>query len=192
MYDAHFAPIQRDRIVRDTANIICAYLRNNPVDPIDLPSLITSVSDVLSAVEASSQPPTPAVPLSQSVHSDYIICLEDGHRTAMLRPYLKRQYDLTPEAYRLRWGLPATYPMTAPGYSQRRRRIAKQIGLGIRWPMGSLRIRSGYFARDAGEGLGEPETSGTVVAGLQLKFGENDSAQVAPTRCIRHVTNEIC
>ena len=74
--------------------------------------------------------PKPAVSPKKSVFDDYIICLEDGKKLKMLKRYLRSQYDMSPEDYRRKWGLPADYPMVAPNYSKRRSQFAKQIGLG--------------------------------------------------------------
>lgn len=76
--------------------------------------------------------PQPAVPPKKSVTPDYIICLEDGKKLKMLKRHLKTAYGLTPEEYRERWGLPADYPMVAPSYTAQRRKLAKDIGLGLR------------------------------------------------------------
>jgi len=76
--------------------------------------------------------PQPAVPPKKSVHPDYIICLEDGKKLKMLKRHLKTAYNMTPEAYRERWGLTADYPMVAPNYARQRSRLAKEIGLGTR------------------------------------------------------------
>jgi predicted transcriptional regulator len=100
-----------------------------------LPQLIAQVHASLS--ETGGEPsgparPSPAVPVKKSVTADYIVCLEDGKKLKMLKRYLKTSYDLTPEQYRERWGLPADYPMVAPNYAKKRSQLAKKIGLGKR------------------------------------------------------------
>ena len=119
-----------------TTQIVSAHLGNNSVPMSDLPNLIEQVYKSLSSVgaEPARQPerPQPAVPIKKSVHPDYIICLEDGKQLKMLKRHLKTAYDMTPEAYRERWGLPPDYPMVAPNYARQRSRLAKQIGLGTR------------------------------------------------------------
>jgi predicted transcriptional regulator len=85
-----------------------------------------------SAVAAPAQRPLPAVPIRKSVTPDYVICLEDGRRLKMLRRHLKTAYNMTPEQYRERWNLPSDYPMVAPNYAEKRRALAKSIGLGMR------------------------------------------------------------
>ncbi|MCA8892161.1 MAG: MucR family transcriptional regulator, partial [Hyphomonas sp.] len=73
---------------------------------------------------------SPAVPVSQSITPDFLICLEDGRKLKMLRRYLRSRYSMTPEEYRERWNLPADYPMVAPNYAKLRSKHAKNIGLG--------------------------------------------------------------
>jgi predicted transcriptional regulator len=81
---------------------------------------------------APPERPQPAVPLKKSVNADYIVCLEDGKKLKMLKRHLKTAYNMTPEAYRERWGLAPDYPMVAPNYARQRSRLAKEIGLGTR------------------------------------------------------------
>lgn len=119
-----------------TTEIVAAHVSNNTVAISDLPSLIEQVYRTLSnvGVDPAPQPekPQPAVPIKKSVTPDYIICLEDGKKLKMLKRHLKTAYDMSPEEYRDRWGLPADYPMVAPNYAKQRSRLAKQIGLGTR------------------------------------------------------------
>ena len=61
---------------------------------------------------------------------DFIVCLEDGKKLKMLKRHLQTHYQLTPEQYREKWGLPHDYPMVAPNYAERRSALAKEIGLG--------------------------------------------------------------
>jgi predicted transcriptional regulator len=98
-----------------------------------LPSLIQAVYRSLSTVgevEAKPEAPTPAVPWKKSVFPDFIVCLEDGKKLKMLKRHLKTSFDLTPDAYRAKWGLPHDYPMVAPSYASKRSELAKSIGLG--------------------------------------------------------------
>ncbi len=80
--------------------------------------------------EEAAPKPKPAVPIKQSVKPDYIVCLEDGKKLKMLKRHLKTAYNMTPDDYRKRWGLPSDYPMVAPNYAKQRRALAKKIGLG--------------------------------------------------------------
>ena len=92
--------------------------------------------DTLAAVgspgEDAQERPSPAVPIKKSVTPDYVICLEDGKKLKMLKRHLKTSYDMTPDEYRERWGLPADYPMVAPNYAKQRSRLARKIGLGTK------------------------------------------------------------
>ncbi len=119
-----------------TTNIVAAHVSNNTVSVNDLPQIIREVYDTLSNVgaaeERETEKPTPAVPIKKSVTPDYIICLEDGKKLKMLKRHLKTAYNLTPEEYRERWGLPPDYPMVAPNYAKQRSKLAKQIGLGTK------------------------------------------------------------
>ncbi len=118
-----------------TAEIVAAHVGNNTVPVSELPLLINEVFRTLSSVgtvQAAPERPQPAVPVKKSVTPDYIICLEDGKKLKMLKRHLKTAYDMTPEEYRDRWGLPADYPMVAPNYAQHRSSLAKKIGLGTK------------------------------------------------------------
>ena len=119
-----------------TTNIVAAHVSNNSVAVPDLPRLIREVHDTLASVSGAGgrepERPTPAVAIKKSVTPDFIVCLEDGKKLKMLKRHLKTAYNLTPEQYRERWGLPADYPMVAPNYAKQRSKLAKQIGLGTR------------------------------------------------------------
>ena len=115
------------------AEIVSAYVANHAIAPADLPNLITGVLGALNEVgrveESVPERPQPAVPIKKSVGQDFIVCLEDGRKLKLLRPYLQRRYGLTPTEYRQRWGLPSDYPMVAPAYAERRSTLARQFGL---------------------------------------------------------------
>jgi predicted transcriptional regulator len=118
-----------------TAQIVSAHVSNNSVSPDALPALIQEVFKTLSGVgKEPTQPdkPQPAVPVKKSVFADHIICLEDGKKLKMLKRHLKTAYNMTPEQYRERWGLPQDYPMVAPSYARHRSSLAKKIGLGTK------------------------------------------------------------
>ena len=123
-------------ILNLTSDIVAAHVSNNTVGVSDLSQLIEQVYRTLSTVggpgDNTSDRPTPAVNVKKSVTPDYIICLEDGKKLKMLKRHLKTAYDMSPEEYRDRWGLPADYPMVAPNYAKQRSRLAKEIGLGTR------------------------------------------------------------
>nr|WP_137677968.1 MucR family transcriptional regulator [Parerythrobacter lutipelagi] len=123
-----------ETLITLTSDIVAAHLSNNDVDIDSVPTLITSVYGALAALgsdEDKEEPrPEPAVSIRASIKPDYIVCLEDGKKLKMLKRYLRTNYDMTPEEYRARWNLPADYPMVAPNYAERRRELAKKIGLG--------------------------------------------------------------
>lgn len=118
-----------------TSEIVASFVSNNPVTAESLPDVIRSVYRAVSglagatAVKAEDKP-KPAVPIGKSVTNDYIVCLEDGRKLKMLKRYLRSRYDMSPDEYRRRWGLPPDYPMVAPSYTERRSEFAKKIGLG--------------------------------------------------------------
>ncbi len=119
-----------------TTDIVASHVANNTVAVADLAQLIQRVYATLASVavpaEAVAERPQPAVPVSKSITPDHIICLEDGKKLKMLKRHLKTRYNMTPEDYRERWGLPPDYPMVAPNYAAQRRDLAKKIGLGTR------------------------------------------------------------
>jgi predicted transcriptional regulator len=117
-----------------TAEIVSAHLSNNVLAGAEVPGLIQTVFDTLPAL-GRDEPTTPvvltpAVPIKRSVTDDYIVCLEDGKKLKTLKRHLMTAYDMTPEQYRVKWGLPPDYPMVAPSYSRTRKEMAKAIGLG--------------------------------------------------------------
>ncbi|MGE0847123.1 MAG: MucR family transcriptional regulator [Flavobacteriaceae bacterium] len=126
-----------DGMLELTADIVAAYVSNNSVASADLSKLIGDVHAALRNVSAgvSTEPAEelkPAVNPRRSVTPDYIICLEDGKKFKSLKRHLSTHYNLTPEQYRERWGLPADYPMVAPNYAAARSALARKIGLGQR------------------------------------------------------------
>ena len=131
---ADLTPMNSD-LVDLSADIVCAYVSHNSLSVTDLPKLIADVHAALSGLHAGNvvvpvEELKPAVPIKKSVTNDFIVCLEDGKKFKSLKRHLRTHYDLSPEQYRERWGLPADYPMVAPSYSERRSRLAKDNGLG--------------------------------------------------------------
>lgn len=129
-------------LVTLTADIVAAHVSHNNVAMGDIPVVIRSVHDALSGlgkevVEEVKQ--EPAVSIRSSVKPDHIVCLEDGKKLTMLRRYLMTHYGMTPDEYRTKWGLPKDYPMVAPNYAERRRALAKEIGLGGKGKTGAAR-----------------------------------------------------
>ena len=123
-----------DDLLHLTTEIAASYFANNTVNSNEIPSVIENVFKTLSGlgkeVDALADRPQPAVPIKKSIQNDYLVCLEDGKKLKMLKRHLKTAYDMSPEQYRERWGLPADYPMVAPSYAERRSQLAKDIGLG--------------------------------------------------------------
>lgn len=122
-----------------TADIVSAYVANNHVQATEVADLIANVHQTLVkldraplAAPAVAPPLQPAVSVRKSITPDYLICLEDGKQFKSLKRHLSTKYDLTPEAYREKWGLPADYPMVAPAYAEARSALAKSMGLGRR------------------------------------------------------------
>jgi len=124
---------ENDR-VEYTVEVVSAYVANNSVSPEELQELISQVYATLAGLGIADpvkpETPKPVVPINKSITPDYIICLEDGKRLKMMKRHLKTAYNMTPEEYRARWGLPVTYPMVSPNYAKQRSKLAKEIGLG--------------------------------------------------------------
>jgi predicted transcriptional regulator len=126
----------RPRLLGFAAQIVSAHVSKNAVAAQELPPLIEKVYEALrnAGAEPSVEParPEPAAPIKKSVFPDYLICLEDGKKLKMLKRHLRTAYNMSPEEYRKRWGLPTEYPMVAPSYAKHRSALARQIGLGTR------------------------------------------------------------
>jgi|SRR5687768_5155335 predicted transcriptional regulator len=129
----------KPEILALTADIVAAYVAKNAISAADLRAVINDVYRALSdnasgaaARQSSAAELKPAVPAKRSIHDDYIICLEDGKKFKSLKRHLRTHYDLSPEQYREKWGLPPDYPMVAPKYAAARSMLAKKIGLGRR------------------------------------------------------------
>jgi len=127
---------EKSELLEYATGIVAAYVGRNQILQSDLPGLIKSVFDALAGLSqpvadiAAPSALKPAVPVKKSVTDEYIICLEDGAKLKMLKRYLRTHYDMSPDDYRAKWGLPSDYPMVAPNYAQARSEMAKRIGLG--------------------------------------------------------------
>ena len=126
-----------EMLIELTADVVSAYVSNNSVPASELPGLIAEVHAALGRVGVMPEPAPvpadkqkPAVNPKRSVHDDYIICLEDGKKFKSLKRHIMTHYNLTPEQYREKWGLDASYPMVAPNYAAARSQLAKKMGLG--------------------------------------------------------------
>jgi predicted transcriptional regulator len=127
---------QTELLITLTSDIVAAHVSNNSVGVGDVSTLIQNVHAALANLSqpapAPEVKPEPAVSVRSSIKPDYIICLEDGKKLKMLKRHLMTHYQMTPEDYRAKWGLPADYPMVAPNYAEQRRNLAKKIGLGTK------------------------------------------------------------
>ena len=122
-----------ETLITLTSDIVAAHVSNNSVSVDDVPSLIQNVYGALAGLGSAPQAEEklqPAVSVRASVKNDHLVCLEDGKKMKMLKRHLMTDHGLTPAEYRARWGLPADYPMVAPDYAEKRRVLAKEIGLG--------------------------------------------------------------
>jgi predicted transcriptional regulator len=122
------------RVLRMTTRVVAAYLRKHPLPSTQINDVIAAVYRSLTTLEhggaAQVTAQKPAVPVKKSIHADHLVCLEDGKKLKMLKRHLRSSYNLTPDQYRQKWGLPPDYPMVAPNYADQRSAFAKKIGLG--------------------------------------------------------------
>ena len=126
---------EKPELLEMTADIVSAYVSNNTVSPDSVAALIGSIHATMTqlstgAVEPEPEPKEPAVPIRKSIAPDFLICLEDGRKFKSLKRHLRTKYDMSPEEYRTKWGLPKDYPMVAPNYAKARSELAKSMGLG--------------------------------------------------------------
>ncbi len=128
--------LEPHQYVELTADIVAAYVSHNQISGVDLTDLIGIVHRSLVGINRPAPPPAeelrPAVSIGRSVRSDYIVCLEDGLKFKSLKRHLRTSYDLSPEQYREKWGLPPDYPMVAPNYALARSELAKKAGFGLK------------------------------------------------------------
>ncbi|MET2829304.1 MucR family transcriptional regulator [Mesorhizobium shangrilense] len=118
-----------------TADIVSAYVSNNPLPVSELGRIIADTYAAVSKLQTPTEPlpaekRAPSVPIKKSVTPDFIICLEDGKKFKSLKRHIGTHYNLTPDEYRAKWGLPADYPMVAPNYAAARSQFARASGLG--------------------------------------------------------------
>ena len=127
----------KNNLTELTAEIVSAYVARNNVPASELPSLLQSVHTALGRIatggattEQKPEPLVPAVPIKKSIMDDYLISLENGQKFKSLKRHLMTTYNMTPQQYREKWGLPKDYPMVAPAYAKSRSALAKSLGLG--------------------------------------------------------------
>jgi predicted transcriptional regulator len=132
---------ERPHLIELTAEIVASFVSCNPLPAADLPAFISSTHAALAALRDPCEDAGPhaeaAVPIGESIHDEYLICLEDGRKLKSLKRHLQHRYGMTPDQYRAKWGLPANYPMVAPAYSALRSTIAKNH------PAGAIKPRRG-------------------------------------------------
>jgi predicted transcriptional regulator len=124
-----------DELLRMTTEVVAAYVSNNTLATGQLGDIIHAVYNSLRSldgqvIEAVPEALKPAVPIRKSITPEFLVCLEDGKKLKMLKRHLRSTYNLSPDEYRAKWGLPPDYPMVAPNYAQQRSDFAKKIGLG--------------------------------------------------------------
>ena len=124
-----------ENLLQLATGIVSSYVSHNQVPMSDVPSILKNIHAVLAGLVTGGpvdglSSAKPAVPVKKSIGDDYIICLEDGKKLKMLKRYLRSNYNMSPEDYRAKWGLPPDYPMVAPAYARQRSDFAKKIGLG--------------------------------------------------------------
>jgi predicted transcriptional regulator len=130
------ADLSKSDMLRLSADIVAAYVSRNAVSAGAVSEVLGQVYEALARLghpavsEPAPQRQKPAVPIARSIQHDHIVCLEDGKKLKMLKRYLRSRFDMSPEEYRRKWGLPPDYPMVAPAYAERRSAFAKEIGLG--------------------------------------------------------------
>jgi len=124
----------KETLITLTSDIVAAHVSNNSVSVEEVPVLIQSIYGALASLggegTTTTEAPEPAVSVRSSVKRDHIVCLEDGKKMKMLKRHLMTDHGMTPAEYRARWNLPSDYPMVAPAYAEKRRDLAKKIGLG--------------------------------------------------------------
>lgn len=126
---------EKSATIAMAADIVAAYVANNTVSANDLPTLIQTVYGALAQVRTgapaeAAAPQTPAVSIKKSITANYLVCLEDGRQFKSLKRHLSTKFNMSPDDYRAKWGLPQTYPMVAPAYAEARSQLAKKSGLG--------------------------------------------------------------
>jgi predicted transcriptional regulator len=135
MADLAVPKLAEDELLRMTTEVVAAYVSNNTLATSQLGDIIHAVYNSLRGldgqpVEAPTESLKPAVPVRKSITPDYLVCLEDGKKLKMLKRHLRSTYGMSPDEYRMKWGLGPDYPMVAPNYAEQRSAFAKKIGLG--------------------------------------------------------------
>ena len=123
-----------EMLITLTSDIVAAHVSNNNVAVEDVPTLIQNIYGALASLGQKTETPVaplePAVSIRSSVKPDSVTCLECGKKMKMLKRHLSTDHGLSTDDYRARWGLGSDYPLVAPNYAEKRRELAKKIGLG--------------------------------------------------------------
>jgi predicted transcriptional regulator len=124
-----------DHLLQLATGIVSSYVTHNQVPMGEVPVILKNIHSVLAGLSTGAAGELtggskPAVSVKKSIGDDFIICLEDGKKLKMLKRYLRSRYNMSPDEYRAKWGLPLDYPMVAPAYARQRSDFAKKIGLG--------------------------------------------------------------
>ena len=173
-----------ETLITLTSDIVAAHLSNNSVGVDDVPGLISNVYGALAGLGQKAEEetrPEPAVSVRASVKPDYIVCLEDGKKLKMLKRHLMTHYNMTPDEYRQRWNLPADYPMVAPNYAEKRRELAKKIGLGRKpgeSPAKKKTAARGNVTKKAAASKTTPTKAKTAQSGSKSVAASDQSAPV--------------
>ncbi len=134
MVDESTPKASANELLRMTADVVSAYVGNNTLPAAQIPDVVKAIYASFAGLKGGfvegGAGLKPVVPIKRSVTAEYIVCLEDGKKLKMLKRHLRTSYNLTPDQYRAKWGLPPDYPMVAPNYAAQRSAFAKKIGLG--------------------------------------------------------------
>ena len=125
---------KQDNMIVLVSKIVAGYVSHNNVPPNEITSLVNTVHQALLSISGgmdyTHRTQEPAIAVKKSITPDYLICLEDGKKFKSLKRHLRTRYNMTPEEYRQKWGLPPDYPMVAPNYATARSNLALAMGLG--------------------------------------------------------------
>ena len=125
---------KQDNMIALVSKIVAGYVSHNNVPPNEITSLVNTVHQALLSISGGTdyihRTQEPAIAVKKSITPDYLICLEDGKKFKSLKRHLRTRYNMTPEEYRQKWGLPPDYPMVAPNYATARSNLALAMGLG--------------------------------------------------------------
>ena len=140
--------LEHQELLKCAVELASAYISNHTIALEEIPSVLARAYQCVADTNRNPHalrknlPLNPVVPIEDSVHDDYIVCLEDGKKLQMLKRHLKTMYAMTIEQYKERWGLAPDYPVVSPSYARRRSQIAKNTGLGLTGRKGRKGLKS--------------------------------------------------